>query len=230
MRIGPEQTVPSVTTSPAPPRVVRAPASRVAATVGPSPAVSGATPPPLLRRLIGSVLRRVRLRQGRTLRDVARMAGVSVPYLSEVERGRKEPSSEVLAAICRALGLHLADLLEQVRDDLSRIEPARPVSPPRADRHQAGQPRAGVPSAVGRASEISCAVSGSPHSRNRSLRPRRGGRLHESVIRASTSPAGRAGGGIYERAQGVDARRGAGLVRRSGLRPVAAGTDHLPRY
>ena len=65
------------------------------------------------------------------------MAGVSVPYLSEVERGRKEPSSEVLAAICRALGLHLAELLEQVRDELSRIEPADPVrrvSPPRAER------------------------------------------------------------------------------------------------
>ncbi|MGW4461949.1 helix-turn-helix domain-containing protein [Micromonospora sp. NPDC004704] len=214
MRIGPEQTVPSASTGPAPPRVARVPASRVAATVGPSPAATGPTPPPLLRRLIGSVLRRVRLRQGRTLRDVARMAGVSVPYLSEVERGRKEPSSEVLAAICRALGLHLADLLEQVRDDLSRIEPARPVGPPRA----------------GRAGDVSCAVSGSPDSRNRSLRPRRRGRLHESVIRASTSPAGRAGGGIYERAQGVDARRGAGLVRRSGLRPVAAGTDHLPRY
>ncbi|WP_326559884.1 helix-turn-helix domain-containing protein [Micromonospora sp. NBC_01796] len=220
MRIGPEQTVPSASTGPAPRRVVRVPASRVAATVGSPPAATGPTPPPLLRRLIGSVLRRVRLRQGRTLRDVARMAGVSVPYLSEVERGRKEPSSEVLAAICRALGLHLADLLEQVRDDLSRIEPARPVGPPRA----------GAPSSGGPAREISCAVSGSPDSRNRSLRPRRRGRLHESVIRASTSPAGRAGGGIYERAQGVDARRGAGLVRRSGLRPVAAGTDHLPRY
>lgn len=77
----------------------------------------------LLRRVIGGVLRRIRLRQGRTLREVAQMAGVSLPYLSEVERGRKEASSEVLAAICRALGIHLADLLEEARDELRRDRP-----------------------------------------------------------------------------------------------------------
>ncbi|WP_329108818.1 helix-turn-helix transcriptional regulator [Micromonospora sp. NBC_01699] len=222
MRIGPEQTVSSAAASPAPPPVARPPAARLAATVGGAP--TGGTPTPLLRRLIGSVLRRVRLRQGRTLRDVARTAGVSVPYLSEIERGRKEPSSEVLAAICRALGLHLTELLEQVRDDLSRIEPARPVVPPRV-----GELPTGQPSAVRRAPEITCAVGGSPDSRIRSPRPRRGGKLHGSVIRANTSPAGRAGGGIYDRAKGMDARGGTGLVRRPGLRPVAPGTDHLPR-
>ncbi|MGK5738149.1 helix-turn-helix domain-containing protein [Micromonospora sp. URMC 103] len=83
----------------------------------------------LLRRVIGGVLRRLRLRQGRTLREVAAAAGVSVPYLSEVERGRKEASSEVLAAICRALGIHLSELLEEARDDLRRVEPAVPASP-----------------------------------------------------------------------------------------------------
>ncbi|SCG52967.1 helix-turn-helix domain-containing protein [Micromonospora humi] len=77
----------------------------------------------LLRRVIGGVLRRIRLRQGRTLREVALAAGVSLPYLSEVERGRKEASSEVLAAICRALGIHLADLLEEARDELRRERP-----------------------------------------------------------------------------------------------------------
>ncbi|MFI7068744.1 helix-turn-helix domain-containing protein [Micromonospora sediminicola] len=77
----------------------------------------------LLRRVIGGVLRRIRLRQGRTLREVAQAAGVSLPYLSEVERGRKEASSEVLAAICRALGIHLADLLEEARDELRRERP-----------------------------------------------------------------------------------------------------------
>ncbi|MFG1674158.1 helix-turn-helix domain-containing protein [Micromonospora sp. NPDC049282] len=77
----------------------------------------------LLRRVIGGVLRRIRLRQGRTLREVAQVAGVSLPYLSEVERGRKEASSEVLAAICRALGIHLADLLEEARDELRRERP-----------------------------------------------------------------------------------------------------------
>lgn len=83
----------------------------------------------LLRRVIGGVLRRIRIRQGRTLREVAQAAGVSLPYLSEVERGRKEASSEVLAAICRALGIRLSDLLEEARDDLRRMEPAIPVGP-----------------------------------------------------------------------------------------------------
>ncbi|MEV0810734.1 helix-turn-helix transcriptional regulator [Micromonospora sp. NPDC050200] len=83
----------------------------------------------LLRRVIGGVLRRVRLQQGRTLREVAEAAGVSLPYLSEVERGRKEASSEVLAAICRALGIHLSDLLEEARDDLRRVERRIPAAP-----------------------------------------------------------------------------------------------------
>ncbi|GIF05703.1 helix-turn-helix domain-containing protein [Actinoplanes siamensis] len=75
---------------------------------------------PLLRRVIGSVLRRVRQRQGRTLKEVAADAGVSLPYLSEVERGTKEASSEILAAICRALGLPMTDLLDLVRDEMLR--------------------------------------------------------------------------------------------------------------
>ncbi len=83
----------------------------------------------LLRRVIGAVLRRERQRQGLTLREVARAAGVSVPYLSEVERGRKEASSEVLAAVCRALGLYLSDLLEAVRDELRRVERRMPSTP-----------------------------------------------------------------------------------------------------
>lgn len=83
----------------------------------------------LLRRVIGGVLRRLRQSQGRTLREVAASAGVSVPYLSEVERGRKEASSEVLAAICRALGIRLSDLLEEARDDLRRVEPRVPATP-----------------------------------------------------------------------------------------------------
>lgn len=66
---------------------------------------------PLLRDVLGRVLRRARLHQRRTLVDVSRIAGVSVPYLSEIERGRKEPSSEMLGAVCRALDLDLVDLL-----------------------------------------------------------------------------------------------------------------------
>jgi len=75
---------------------------------------------PLLRKLVGDVLRRNRLEQRRTLADVARDARVSVPYLSEVERGRKEASSEVLAAVCDALRIELSDLLAEVGRDLAR--------------------------------------------------------------------------------------------------------------
>lgn len=74
---------------------------------------------PLLRTMIGEWLRRTRREQGRTLSDVSRAARVSVPYLSEVERGRKEASSEVLAAICDALWIDLADLLAGVARDLA---------------------------------------------------------------------------------------------------------------
>jgi transcriptional regulator with XRE-family HTH domain len=82
----------------------------------------------LLRRLLGDVLRRHRLRQSRTLRDVAAAARVSLGYLSEVERGRKEASSELLAAICEALGISLADVLREVSDDVAMAE-ARPLAP-----------------------------------------------------------------------------------------------------
>jgi transcriptional regulator with XRE-family HTH domain len=79
----------------------------------------GRRPPrPLLRTLVGEVLRRHRQDQGRTLAQVAREACVSVQYLSEVERGRKEPSSEILAAVCDSLGIELSDLLAEVGRDL----------------------------------------------------------------------------------------------------------------
>ena len=78
-----------------------------------------ARPRPLLRTVVGEVLRRHRQEQRRTLAEVARHACVSVPYLSEVERGRKEPSSEVLAAVCDSLRLDLPDLLAEVRRDLT---------------------------------------------------------------------------------------------------------------
>lgn len=74
---------------------------------------------PLLRTMVGDVLRRTRLAQRRTLADVARAARISMPYLSELERGRKEASSEILAAICDALRLDLADLLASVERELA---------------------------------------------------------------------------------------------------------------
>ncbi|MGW0605737.1 helix-turn-helix domain-containing protein [Streptomyces sp. NPDC002640] len=74
---------------------------------------------PLWRDLVGEALRRERLAQGRTLKEVAEAARISMPYLSELERGRKEASSEVLAAAARALGLSLGDLLIRVHSDLT---------------------------------------------------------------------------------------------------------------
>jgi transcriptional regulator with XRE-family HTH domain len=83
----------------------------------------------LLRRMLGDVLRRHRLRQSRTLRDVSVAAGVSLGYLSEVERGRKEASSELLAAICGALDVSMSEVLREVSDDLARDERRRRLAP-----------------------------------------------------------------------------------------------------
>jgi transcriptional regulator with XRE-family HTH domain len=79
-----------------------------------------------LREAVGEALRRRRQAQGRTLREVAAVAGVSLTYLSEVERGRKEASSEVLEAVCTALDLVLADLLYEVAETLA-VAQAAPV-------------------------------------------------------------------------------------------------------
>lgn len=75
----------------------------------------------LLREAIGERLRRTRTLQSRTLREVSRSARVSLGYLSEVERGRKEASSELLAAICTALDLPLDELLRRVAGDLGPV-------------------------------------------------------------------------------------------------------------
>jgi transcriptional regulator with XRE-family HTH domain len=76
----------------------------------------------VLRTLLGDALRTTRLRQERTLREVSSAAQVSLGYLSEVERGQKEASSELLAAICRALGVRLSDVLREVSESLSVLE------------------------------------------------------------------------------------------------------------
>jgi transcriptional regulator with XRE-family HTH domain len=77
-----------------------------------------------LREAVGEALRRRRQAQGRTLREVAAAAGVSLTYLSEVERGRKEASSEVVEAVCAALRLGLADLFFEVAETLAAAETA----------------------------------------------------------------------------------------------------------
>ncbi|MBA2698740.1 MAG: helix-turn-helix transcriptional regulator [Nocardioidaceae bacterium] len=78
----------------------------------------------LLRRLLGDVLRQQRLLQGRTLRDVSADARVSLGYISEIERGQKEASSECLAAICQALELPLSTVMAEVSGELAREEAA----------------------------------------------------------------------------------------------------------
>ena len=91
----------------------------------------------VLRTLLGEALRTTRLSQDRTLREVSSSARVSLGYLSEVERGQKEASSELLASICRALGVRLSDVLRDVSESLSVLEPEPasvlvgvPVAPP----------------------------------------------------------------------------------------------------
>ena len=84
----------------------------------------------LLREAIGAGLRRARTARRRTLRDVSRRARVSLGYLSEVERGRKEPSSELLAAICDALDVALPDLLTEAAHTMAG-ESAVPLPPDR---------------------------------------------------------------------------------------------------
>jgi len=76
----------------------------------------------LLRHLLGDALRRLRLRQGRTLREVSAAARVSLGYLSEVERGQKEASSELLAAICGALETPLSQVFREVSDNFALAE------------------------------------------------------------------------------------------------------------
>jgi transcriptional regulator with XRE-family HTH domain len=78
----------------------------------------------LLRRVLGEALRGQRLRQRRTLREVSGAARVSLGYLSEVERGQKEASSELLASICDALDVRLSELLREVSDTMRRAERA----------------------------------------------------------------------------------------------------------
>jgi len=87
-------------------------------------------PDPLWRNVLGPRLRAAREEQGVRLIDVADKAGISPQYLSEIERGRKEPSSEMIAAVTGALGLGLDDLLIGIASDVRRHRPAtRPTGP-----------------------------------------------------------------------------------------------------
>jgi transcriptional regulator with XRE-family HTH domain len=89
--------------------------------------------PVLVRELIGESLREERVTQGKTLREISKSARVSLGYLSEVERGQKEASSELLAAICGALDMPLSVVLNVVSEKMAAYEsvtplPIRPVA------------------------------------------------------------------------------------------------------
>jgi transcriptional regulator with XRE-family HTH domain len=100
----------------------------------------------VLRQHLGDELRRQRQRQGRTLRQVSASARVSLGYLSEIERGQKEASSELLASICGALEVPLSQLLRNVGDDiaLAELASAAPVLPDDGG----ARAEAGVPAGV----------------------------------------------------------------------------------
>ena len=97
---------------------------------------------PLWREAVGQELREERHRQERTLADVAEESGVSTQYLSEVERGRKEPSSEILGAVSGALGLRLVDLTARITRTLAAV-PRGPLALRRLS--SPGRPAAGRP-------------------------------------------------------------------------------------
>src|SRR5262245_32126368 len=114
----------------------------------------------LLRRVIGDALRARRQSQHRTLREVSTAANVSLGYLSEIERGQKEASSELLASICDALGAQLSELLREVSHTVEAAErvgvsAGRPVlvpamaaataAPHTANGHVDDEPDAAVP-------------------------------------------------------------------------------------
>ena len=142
----------------------------------------------LLRRVIGDALRARRQGQHRTLREVSSAANVSLGYLSEIERGQKEASSELLAAICDALGARLSELLREVSDTVALAEqlpelmaggggragPSQPARRARAPARCArSPPTARSPSRYGRRSPLKTTLRCHPAGRRRAA-PRRG--------------------------------------------------------
>ena len=129
----------------------------------------------LLRHLLGDALRRLRLRQGRTLREVSASARVSLGYLSEVERGQKEASSELLSAICSALGTPLSQVLPEVSDNfaLAELQHEPVLTGAREPQPASGPPaRQAVPEPGPAASAASHVRLGAPGGRQLAMRER----------------------------------------------------------
>ncbi|GIG86698.1 hypothetical protein Pen02_16340 [Plantactinospora endophytica] len=116
----------------------------------------------LLRRVIGDALRARRQGQHRTLREVSSAANVSLGYLSEIERGQKEASSELLAAICDALGARLSELLRDVSDTVEVAEGLPGVLVPVQESPLSGRDGAKRTESAGRAEESGRGVSRQP--------------------------------------------------------------------
>ncbi|AUS80225.1 XRE family transcriptional regulator [Actinoalloteichus sp. AHMU CJ021] len=138
----------------------------------------------LLREAIGERLREERTAQRRTLREVSRIARVSLGYLSEVERGRKEASSELLAAICDALELELPRLLDdvatEIRSDAGTRQVATPVPGAAARVAQPATAEARVARQAQQSDELVPAVVGEQFSEF-AVAPVLGGRLDSSM-------------------------------------------------
>ena len=97
----------------------------------------------LFRRLLGDVLRSERMQRGMTLREVSAEARVSLGYISEIERGQKEASSELLASLCTAMDLPLSDVLREVSDAVAIEERALGLHSVEATPIEAARPAAG---------------------------------------------------------------------------------------
>jgi transcriptional regulator with XRE-family HTH domain len=178
----------------------------------------------LLRHLLGDVLRRLRQRQGRTLREVSASARVSLGYLSEVERGQKEASSELLAAICTALNTPLSHVLGEVSDSFALAElqnEAELQSEPvlaSAGASRSGQSPVGQ-SPVGQSAAVQSAAARSAAAQSPMGRP-----PLERAERELQLPVGRAFSG-QERLR-VPAGHARGMDSEPVITPVGINQDH----
>jgi transcriptional regulator with XRE-family HTH domain len=169
----------------------------------------------LLRHLLGDVLRRLRQRQGRTLREVSASARVSLGYLSEVERGQKEASSELLAAICTALNTPLSHVLGEVSDSFALAELQNEAEPVLAS---AGASRSGQ-SPVGQSAAVQSAAARSAAAQSPMGRP-----PLERAERELQLPVARAFSG-QERLR-VPAGHARGMDSEPVITPVGINQDH----
>ncbi|GAA1674514.1 hypothetical protein GCM10009830_21170 [Glycomyces endophyticus] len=142
----------------------------------------------LLRELLGETLRRRRRAQKRTLRDVSKQANVSLGYLSEIERGHKEPSSELLASVCGALQVRLSEVLAEVSREVAQHERGEAAPPGREAQDPQGRQVAvlALPREQAAAEESRRRRHATPSPTIAQVRSRhRRGEVTDSVVRAA---------------------------------------------